>query len=94
MPAIFIDQPYKLELDTEVSQATATNPNISYRKPSGTTGTWPGTIDGENIFYIVTSSDNDESGTWKFQAASTFSGYSGETRGRTYEMDVLSHFGA
>lgn len=68
----YIETNITIKLDTDTDLSTASNPEIHYRKPNGSTGEWTGTISGQNIEYSTSTSDIDEVGSWGFQAVCTF----------------------
>lgn len=61
-----------ISLDTGKDLSTASNPEIHFQKPGGSTGEWAATISGQNVQYQTTDGDLDESGTWQFQAVVDF----------------------
>ncbi len=63
-----------VKLDTKIDLSDATNPEIHWRKPDGTSGEWSGTIDGEYVTYNTQTSDIEDAGVWAFQAVVTDSG--------------------
>ena len=69
----------------------ATNTQIKYQKPSGTTGYWTATVvDGRYLQYQTQTDDLDESGTWKFQAYLTLGGWIGH--GETATQTIFALF--
>jgi hypothetical protein len=56
---------------------TASTTEIHYRKPSGATGAWNATVDGENLVYDLQNGDIDEPGKWMFQAYVVNGGFKG-----------------
>lgn len=67
-----------ITLDTGIDISTASSLSIRYKKPSGETGSWSGTLSGlTSITYGVQSGDIDEAGTWRFQAVVVISGETG-----------------
>lgn len=70
----------------------ASNPKILYQKPDGTKGEWTGTISGQNLTYVLTNADIDQSGVWKFQTyieVATKKGY-GEIVEQVFEKPLIS----
>jgi hypothetical protein len=71
MAKIYLGDVVTFDLDTEVTitgrDATV---YINYKKPSGTTGQWSGTVEGttEIRYTTVVDTDLDEPGVWEFQA--------------------------
>lgn len=63
-----------VKLDTKHDMSSATNPEIHWKKPDGTAGEWPATINGDFLEYNTTTSDIDVKGTWAFQAVATVAG--------------------
>ena len=60
---------------------------IAYEKPSGTTGTWTATREGDNaVRYNITLGEIDEAGNWRFQAKVTFA--DGISYGDTMTINV------
>lgn len=70
MGSIFKNQTLlTLKLETNLDISTASELKILYRKPDGTRGSWPGTLDGTTkISYDVSANDIDQAGNWQFQA--------------------------
>ena len=59
----------KFKLNTGKDISAADSYDIHYKKPSGTTGTWTGTVEDSNyVVYTTVSGDLDESGVWEVQA--------------------------
>jgi len=74
----------RLTTDLDISGASALS--VKYRKPSGTTGSWTGTLNGtNNLQYTTTDADDlDEAGDWSFQGLVTgVSGWTGHTTEKT-----------
>lgn len=63
----FKGQDISIALDAQQSLAGATDPVILYEKPDGSTGNWTAVVDGENLTYLATDGEIDQSGTWIFQ---------------------------
>ena len=63
-------------MTTEVDVTGATTTQIKYKKPSGTTGNWTASVrdpgKGE-LYYDLTGTELDETGTWTLWAYVTFS---------------------
>jgi hypothetical protein len=59
----------KIWCNTNYDLSTATSVSIMYEKPSGTTGTWVGTVEDGRITYTTSQNEIDEEGKWKFQAS-------------------------
>jgi len=68
------------------SLATATDPVINYRKPSGETGQWSAGITDNKVEYTTIADDIDEVGKWLLQAQVTISSWTGSSS--TVTMDV------
>lgn len=66
---IFVGQ-YNLtiQLDCHTDVSSGTTPRVLYRKPSGTTGYWSGSVSGNYVQYNLASNDLNEAGVWTFQA--------------------------
>lgn len=72
---------------------------IKYKKPGGSTGSWPATVasdpntsKGRYLEYTVSAvTILDESGDWKFQAYVAFSG-GGEFHGETATQHIYALF--
>jgi hypothetical protein len=62
----------RISLNTGKDLSSATNPEIHYEKPDGTTGEWTAVISGQNVEYQIKDTDLDQSGRWIFQAAVAF----------------------
>lgn len=56
-----------LRLKTGVDLNAGTNQVILYKKPDGTTGSWPATVDETDLLYNVQNGNIDQAGTWEFQ---------------------------
>ena len=67
---IFTGKNQTLKLNTG-TDLTGTTVRIRYIKPDGTTGTFSGSISGEQVTHKFTTSDIDQTGTWFFQAEVT-----------------------
>jgi hypothetical protein len=65
----------------------ATDILIYYRKPSGETGSWTGTLDVDVITYTTVTGDIDEDGVWFLQATFTLASWTGSSR--VVAIDVL-----
>ena len=85
---VYIDQPYPLRLDTNNSLIGATDTDILYRKPDGTTETLTGSVSGTFIVATVTGAINDTAGIWNFQTTAIFSGDATATLGDLYIIRV------
>jgi hypothetical protein len=76
MGKVYLNQDsLRIILVTEVDITGATVRQIKYKKPSGTTGNWTATeLDptAGSIYYDLTGTELDESGTWKLWAYVTF----------------------
>ena len=59
-----------IKLDCNNSLADATDMQIIYKKPDGSTGSWDATQDANTTMIMVSCSDGkiDQAGTWEFQA--------------------------
>jgi hypothetical protein len=57
-----------ISLSGTVDTSTIISSTIRYRKPSGTTGEWTGTVVDELVQYVTQSGDIDEAGVWYIQA--------------------------
>lgn len=69
----------RIELDTEISLATASELKILYKKPSGATDEWPATASGTIMYYDTVEGDLSESGVWKLQGKVVIGGRTGYT---------------
>lgn len=54
-------------LDTEKDLTGGVQPEIHFKKPSGTTGEWTGSISGQKVEYVTETTDLDETGKWELQ---------------------------
>jgi hypothetical protein len=77
MVEIFINQSalrFEAQVNVDITGATVTQ--INYKKPSGSTGSFPATIEDSEagiMYYDVIDTDElDESGTWILQAFVAF----------------------
>ena len=68
--AIFVgDIGTVITIDVGVDISSGSAYKIVYRKPSGATGVWTGSLSGTTaVTYTVLTGDFDEEGDWKFQA--------------------------
>lgn len=65
---IFIGQDVRIRRWIKRDLSGATSPRIYYMKPDKTKGFWTAVIDGQDIYYDLPASANDQAGVWKFQA--------------------------
>lgn len=85
MSKIYVNQPYRLRLQTATDLSSAPSTQIRYRKPqSGTEGVFSGTVTSSTkIYHDVTVAENNEAGVWKFQTDAQYLAggeyYPGET---------------
>lgn len=84
MSKIYVNNPYRLQLQTATDLSSAPTVQIHYRKPDGTEGTFSGTVaSSTQIYHDVTGTENDEAGVWRFQTDAQYSAngepYDGET---------------
>ncbi|MBN1131198.1 MAG: hypothetical protein JXA71_19565 [Chitinispirillaceae bacterium] len=89
---IIVGQPYTLRLDTGISLAGASSPNIIYKKPDKSIGTVAATIDGTVLVAAITGAQNDQSGTWRFHAAVSFTGDDAPVIGDVAKVTVKDRF--
>lgn len=68
MSDVFKGQAVRRRLRTRRDLTGATNFRIYYTKPDKTTGFWSANVDGQDIYYDIPASVNDQAGFWKFQA--------------------------
>ncbi len=65
----------KIKCDAGVDISTANVITIKYKKPSGTTGNWTGTVADSNYGQYITQTDDlDEPGDWVIQPYYELSG--------------------
>jgi hypothetical protein len=61
----------KIRLDAGQDISSASLIQLKYKKPSGETGTWTGTLEGTDYAYYITQAasepDLDENGRWQIQ---------------------------
>ena len=62
------NQTLKLNTGTDLAGTTV---RIRYIKPDGTTGTFSGSVSGEQVTHKFTTNDIDQTGPWFFQAEVT-----------------------
>ena len=65
--------------------ASATATRIKYKKPSGRTGYFPGTVSGTDLIYDLQQGDITEWGLWSFQSWITVAGKEGPG-------EIITHF--
>lgn len=77
MGKIYLNQSsLRIQLTTNVDITGATSTLIKYKKPSGSTGSWIASIEAAGdgiIYYDLTGTELDETGTWTLWAHVTFS---------------------
>jgi len=57
-----------IDCNMRIDLTDATLLQIKYRKPSGVTGTWTGTLHGaESVRFVTIAGSINEAGTWTFQ---------------------------
>ncbi len=87
---IYIGDLPLIKVDCVSNIAGATNTQIKYQKPSGTTGYWTATVvDNRYLQYQTQADDLDEAGTWKFQAYMTLGGWTGHGETATQTIYAL-----
>ena len=58
-----------ISIDVQQDISTATEVSIKFKKPNGTTGSWPAYLEGLGaVQYITVQGDLDQVGTWYLQA--------------------------
>jgi hypothetical protein len=76
MGKIYLNQSsLRIQLTTNVDITGATARLIKYKKPSGATGSWiaqPGDLGAGVIYYDLTGTELNETGTWVLWAHVTF----------------------
>jgi hypothetical protein len=77
-----------IQADTGESLSGGSGAVLHYRKPSGTTGSWSATIDGNKITYTTLASDLDEVGVWTFQGYVVLSAWTGRTETFSESVDT------
>ena len=95
MSKLYVNQPINIILTLRVSTGdftTATTGRINYKKADQTTGFWPGTITSTGrLTYNASSTEIDQSGTWRLQPVVTFS--DGKViPGETVLMDISPRY--
>ncbi len=74
---IFIGQTaLKFDLDSGIDLSAGVQSTIiKYKKPSGATGTWTGSVEDTThvVYVVVDANDIDETGQWVFWIYVTFS---------------------
>jgi len=87
---IYINDIPLIKVDCVSDIAGATGTTITYKKPSGATGSWVATIvDNRYLQYQAQAGDLDEAGTWKFQASLTLGGWIGHGETATQTIYAL-----
>lgn len=63
------DARVRITLETGIDISSAPNLEIAFRRPDGSQGAWPATLDGTEDMYVVTEPDTlDQEGGWVLQA--------------------------
>lgn len=68
----FVGDTIRINLNTGIDISGYSTLCIKYKKPDGTTGAWPATIDPSNsnkMYYDCETEDIDQSGEWAIQAS-------------------------
>lgn len=93
MNKIYVNQPYRLRLQTRTDLTSAPVVQIKYQKPSGLTGTFSGTVaSSSKIYHDITGTENDESGDWKFQTDAQFLANGEYYPGETWTQRIHARF--
>ena len=73
---IYQSQTYEeIELETGIDLSTATSLAIAFKKPDGTTGSWPASENGTKATVEVDATGQlDQSGVWVFQVVAVIAG--------------------
>ena len=95
MSKLYVNQPINIVLTLTVSTGdftTATTGRINYKKADQTVGYWPGTLTTTGrLTYEATSTQIDQSGTWRLQPVVTFTG-GRVIPGETVLMDITPRY--
>jgi hypothetical protein len=70
----------RLSISGSADISEVVSSSIHYRKPSGKTGQWTGSISGDAIEYITQSGDIDEAGVWYLQAQFDLGSWQGSSK--------------
>lgn len=83
---LFKGQDFRVNLDTGIDLAGATELKIYYKTPTGDKNFWDvlGNIDGTKLFHDVTAAENKDAGFWTFQT------YIKAADGREYWGDIAT----
>lgn len=93
MSKIYVDQPYRLKLQTGTDLSSAQTVQIKYQKPSGTTGTFSGTVaSSTQIYHDLTGTENNEDGEWLFQSDAQYLSNGEYYPGETWKVKVWARF--
>lgn len=93
MSKIYVNQPYRLRLETCTDLTSAPVVQIKYRKPGGTTGTFSGaSLNSSEIYHDVTGTENDEAGEWRFQTDAQYTAGGEYYPGETWFQTVHARF--
>lgn len=94
MSKIYVNQPYRLRLETQTDLTSAPSVQIKYRKPqSGTEGTFSGAaLNSSEIYHDVTGTENDEAGVWRFQTDAQYLAGGEYYPGETWHQTVHARF--
>lgn len=91
---IFVNQPYRLKLQTATDLSSSQVVQIKYKKPdSGNEGTFSGTVaSATKIYHDITGAENDEAGVWRFQADAQYLANGEYYPGQTWFQTVHARF--
>ncbi len=68
MSDIIKGQDYRRRLKVRRDLTLATSPRIYYTRPDKTKGFWVATKDGQDLYYDVPATENNQVGLWSFEA--------------------------
>ncbi len=93
MSKIYIGQPYRIQLQTATDLSSAPVVQINYKKPSGATGTFSGTVaSSTEIYHDLTGTENNESGDWRFMSDAQYLANGEYYPGETWTQKVWDLF--